>query len=180
MTISPNRRSTKRGRPLVTDGRSAAADVNGWPTSAERPGPARTTVLQLLLHSDAHSRGLPAVRPRRRASRPCHRRRSAADLFVVRRDSRGLHLSTLRDRRRFLPARNLCPLRPSRGPDRVDDRRRARPQAMAAIVEALCRVDRPASILTWKRSPRVQELLTGLAIRGDPADPSGPRRSRYG
>ncbi|HUO41041.1 MAG TPA: recombinase XerD [Mycobacterium sp.] len=37
------------------------------------------------------------------------------------------------------------------------------PQAMAAIVDALCRVDRPASILTWKRSPRVQELLIGLA-----------------
>lgn len=37
------------------------------------------------------------------------------------------------------------------------------PQAMAPIVEALCGVERPASILTWKRSPRVQELLTGLA-----------------
>ena len=37
------------------------------------------------------------------------------------------------------------------------------PQAMAPIVEALCGVERPAGILTWKRSPRVQELLTGLA-----------------
>jgi hypothetical protein len=37
------------------------------------------------------------------------------------------------------------------------------PQAMAAIVDTLCRVERPASILTWKRSPTVQELLTGLA-----------------
>jgi hypothetical protein len=35
--------------------------------------------------------------------------------------------------------------------------------AMAPIVDALCRVERPASILTWKRSPRVQELLRGLA-----------------
>ena len=35
--------------------------------------------------------------------------------------------------------------------------------AMAPIVEALCRVDRLASILTWKRSPRVQQLLRGLA-----------------
>jgi hypothetical protein len=34
---------------------------------------------------------------------------------------------------------------------------------MAPIVEALCDVDRPASILSWKRSPRVHELLTGLA-----------------
>ncbi len=37
------------------------------------------------------------------------------------------------------------------------------PQAMAPIVEALCDVERPASILTWKRSPRVHELLNGLA-----------------
>ena len=37
------------------------------------------------------------------------------------------------------------------------------PKPMAPIVEALCGVERPASILTWKRSPRVQELLTGLA-----------------
>ena len=37
------------------------------------------------------------------------------------------------------------------------------PQAMAPIVDALCRVDRPASILTWKRSRRLQALLTGLA-----------------
>src|SRR4051794_23601702 len=34
---------------------------------------------------------------------------------------------------------------------------------MAAIVEALCRVERPASILTWKRSPKVKALLAGLA-----------------
>ena len=34
---------------------------------------------------------------------------------------------------------------------------------MAAIVDALCRVERPASILTWKRSPRVKALLAGLA-----------------
>ena len=37
------------------------------------------------------------------------------------------------------------------------------PAAMAPIVEALCRVDRPASILTWNALPRVQTLLTGLA-----------------
>ena len=35
--------------------------------------------------------------------------------------------------------------------------------AMAPIVEALCRVERPESILSWKRSPRVRGLLTGLA-----------------
>jgi hypothetical protein len=37
------------------------------------------------------------------------------------------------------------------------------PKAMVPIVDALCRADRPASILSWKRSPRVQALLMGLA-----------------
>jgi hypothetical protein len=35
--------------------------------------------------------------------------------------------------------------------------------AMETIVEILCGVDRPESILTWKRSPKVQSLLKGLA-----------------
>jgi hypothetical protein len=34
---------------------------------------------------------------------------------------------------------------------------------VAAIVEALCRVERRASALTWKRSPRVRVLLAGMA-----------------
>ena len=34
---------------------------------------------------------------------------------------------------------------------------RAALEVMAEIVEALCGVDWPASIVTWKRSPRVQE-----------------------
>ncbi|WP_293236142.1 recombinase XerD [Mycolicibacterium sp.] len=37
------------------------------------------------------------------------------------------------------------------------------PDVMAPIVEALCRADRPESILKWKRTPRVHELLTALA-----------------
>ncbi len=39
----------------------------------------------------------------------------------------------------------------------------ADPIAMETIVEVFCGVDRPESILTWKRSPQVQGLLTGLA-----------------
>jgi hypothetical protein len=34
---------------------------------------------------------------------------------------------------------------------------------METMVEILRSVDRPESILTWKRSPKVQNLLTGLA-----------------
>jgi hypothetical protein len=33
---------------------------------------------------------------------------------------------------------------------------------MGTIVTILCGVDRPESILTWKRSPSVKALLTGL------------------
>ena len=37
------------------------------------------------------------------------------------------------------------------------------PAAMSTIVEILSGVDRPDSIYTWKRSPHVHDLLTGLA-----------------
>jgi RNA polymerase subunit RPABC4/transcription elongation factor Spt4 len=39
----------------------------------------------------------------------------------------------------------------------------ADPATMGTIVDILCGVDRPESILTWKRSPKVQALLTGLS-----------------
>lgn len=39
----------------------------------------------------------------------------------------------------------------------------ADPVAMSTIVDILCDVDRPESIYTWKRSPKVQDLLTRLA-----------------
>jgi hypothetical protein len=47
------------------------------------------------------------------------------------------------------------------------------PDAMAPIVDALCRVDRPASILTWKRSPKIQALLAGLACGDIPLTHQG-------
>ncbi|QEN17586.1 recombinase XerD (plasmid) [Mycolicibacterium sp. ELW1] len=39
----------------------------------------------------------------------------------------------------------------------------ADPMTMGTIVTVLCAVDRPESILSWKRSPTVRALLTGLA-----------------
>jgi hypothetical protein len=47
------------------------------------------------------------------------------------------------------------------------------PAAMTSIVDALCRVDRPASILTWKLSTSVQTLLTGLACGDIPLTHEG-------
>ena len=49
----------------------------------------------------------------------------------------------------------------------------ADPSAMQTIVEILCSVDRPESILTWKRSPKVQNLLTGLACGAIPLSQEG-------
>lgn len=49
----------------------------------------------------------------------------------------------------------------------------ADPVAMSTIVDILCNVDRPDSIYTWKRSPKVQDLLTGLASGRIPLTHSG-------
>ena len=43
------------------------------------------------------------------------------------------------------------------GPDPAD------PASMTELVQTLCAVSRPESILTWKRSPKVHRLLTALA-----------------
>jgi hypothetical protein len=104
------------------------------------------------------------MRSQRRASRPVRRWPPSTNLSVVRRYSRKLRLSTLRGRRRFFYRRGTCArcaLRADLTAAMIDGAHD--PQAMAAIVEALCRVERPASILTWKRSSKVQALLAGLA-----------------
>ena len=49
----------------------------------------------------------------------------------------------------------------------------ADPAAMGTIVEILCGVDRPESILTWKRSPTVRALLTGLSCGDIPLSHDG-------
>jgi hypothetical protein len=49
----------------------------------------------------------------------------------------------------------------------------ADPGAMEKIVEVLCGVDRPESILTWKRSAKVQALLTGFSSGEIPVSHDG-------
>jgi hypothetical protein len=49
----------------------------------------------------------------------------------------------------------------------------ADPVAMGTIVEVLCGVDRPESVLTWKRSPKVQGLLIGLSSGDIPLSHEG-------
>ena len=172
MTISPNRRSTKRGRPLVTDGAFRCSRCQRMANQRRATWPGEQLCYSCF-YAAMRTRGVcpqcghDGVLP----GRPCRRRDQAADLLVVRRDSRRLHLSRLRDRSRSLPARNLRPLRPSRGPDRVDDRRRPRPRRHGPDRRGAvpCRPARQHPDL--ERSPRVQELLTGLACGDDPVDP---------
>ncbi|GFG55190.1 hypothetical protein MAGR_66310 [Mycolicibacterium agri] len=57
----------------------------------------------------------------------------------------------------------------------------ADPVTMGTIVTILCGVDRPESILSWKRSPTVRALLTGLAggdipLTHDGLDAAGQNR----
>jgi hypothetical protein len=163
MTISPNRRSTKRGRPRVTGGqfrcsrceRMANQRRASWPgedlcyscfyaamrTRGVCPGCGHNGVLPgLAIDADRQPiclscAGIPADF----TCRGC----GAEGVFY----------------RRGTCAR--CALRADLTVAMIDGAHD--PHAMVAIVEALCRVERPASILTWKRSPRVQELLAGLA-----------------
>ena len=163
MTISPNRRSTKRGRPLVADGqfrcsrcqRMANQRRASWPgedlcyscfyaamrTRGVCPGCSHNRVLPgLAIDADRQPiclscAGIPA-------DFTCRRCGAEGDFY-----------------RRGTCAR--CALREDLTVSMIDGAHD--PQAMAAIVDALCRVERPASILTWKRSPRVKALLAGLA-----------------
>ena len=127
---------------------------------------ARGSVLQLLLHRDAHPRVCPkcghdGVLPGRDLDgddQPiCRSCAGISADFTCRRCGTEDDLY-----RRGTCAR--CALRDDLTVMMIDGAHD--PEAMAPIVDALCRVDRPASILTWKLSPKIQALLAGLA-RGD-------------
>jgi len=163
MTISPNRRSTKRGRPLVTDGkfrcsrcqRMANQRRASWPgeqlccscfytamrTRGICPRCGHNGVLPGLV-TDADRQPICLSCAGIPGDFTCRSCRTEGDFY-----------------RRGTCAR--CALRQDLTALIIDGAQR--PEAMAPIVDALCRVDRPASILSWKRSPRVRELLTGLA-----------------
>ena len=163
MTISPNRRSTKRGRPLVTDGvfRCSRCQRMANQRRAYWPG---EQLCYSCFYAAMHTRGVcpqcghdgilaghatDAIRrpiclscARIPGDFTCRGCGNEGDFY-----------------RRGTCAR--CSLRQDLTALMIDGAQHR--DAMAPIVEALCRVDRPESILSWKRSPRVQELLTGLA-----------------
>ena len=163
MTISPNRRSTKRGRPPVYDGvfRCSRCQRMANQRRASWPG---EQLCYSCFYSAMHTRGVcpqcghdgilaglatDAIRQpiclscaRIPGDFTCRGCGTEADFY-----------------RRATCSR--CALRQDLTALMIDGAQGR--DAMVPIVEALCRVDRPASILTWKRSPRVQELLRGLA-----------------
>src|SRR6185312_10051428 len=123
----------------------------------------RGSVLQLLLRRDAHPRsvsrcGHDGVLPGRdldRGNQPiCRSCAGISPDFTCRRCGTEDDLY-----RRGTCAR--CALRDDLTVSMIDGAHD--PEAMVPIVDALCRVDRPASILTWKLSPKIQALLAGLA-----------------
>jgi hypothetical protein len=182
MTISPNRRSTKRGRPLVTDGEFHCSRCQRMANQRRASWPGEQ-LCNSCFYAAMHTRGIcpqcghdgilaglaadPSKRPiclscaRIPGDFTCRRCETEADFY-----------------RRGTCTR--CALREDLTSLMIDGAQHR--EAIAPIVEALCRVDRPASILTWKRSPRVQELLRGLAngkipLTHDGLDEAGPDKA---
>lgn len=163
MTISPNRRSTKRGRPPVTDGAFRCSRCQRMANQRRATWPGEQ-LCHSCFYAAMHTRGV------------CPQCGHDGVLAGLAGDAsrRPICLScakipgnfTCRDcgyeggfYRRGTCAR--CSLRQDLTALMID--RAQHRDTIDPIVEALCRVDRPESILSWKRSPRVQELLSGLA-----------------
>lgn len=163
MTISPNRRATKRGRPLVTDGHFRCSRCQRMANQRRASWPGEQLCYSCF-YTAMHTRG---ICPRCRHNGVLPGLAADGDREPICLSCAGIPGDfTCRQcgaegdsYRRGTCAR--CALRDDLTALMIDGARS--PQAMAPIVEALCRVDRPASILAWKRSPTVQELLIGLA-----------------
>jgi hypothetical protein len=173
MTISPNRPSIKQGRPLVTDGRYRCSRCQRMANQRRAAWPGED-LCSSCFYTAMRARGvcpgcghdgvLPGLaldgdrRPicRSCAGIPgdftCRRCGTEGDLY-----RRGTCVRcALRD--------DLTVMMINSAHD---------PDAMAPIVDALCRVDRPASILAWKRSAKIQALLAGLACGDIPLTHQG-------
>jgi hypothetical protein len=163
MTISPNRRSTKRGRPPVTDGAFRCSRCQQMANQRRATWPGEQLCYSCF-YAAMHARGvcpqcghdgvlagLGGDASRRPICLSCAR--IPGDFTCQDCGNEGDFY------RRGTCAR--CSLRQDLTALMIDGAQHR--DAMVPIVEALCRVERPESILSWKRSPRVQELLTGLA-----------------
>jgi hypothetical protein len=163
MTINPNRPSRKRGRPLVTNGQVRCSRCQRM-TNQHRASWPGEDLCYSCFYAAMRTRGIcprcghEGVLPGRDLDgddQPiCRSCAGISGDFTCRRCGTEGDLY-----RRGTCAR--CALREDLTVLMIDGAHD--PEAMAPIVDGLCRVDRPASILTWKLSTRVQRLLTGLA-----------------
>lgn len=170
-TSEPKRRNTVRGRPVVADGhlecarchrcmRKAAAT---WPdgkicnschyTATSRRGRCPRCGAERLLPGHVDDEDTPV----------CRDCAGIAQSFLCRTCN-----TEQRPYRRGTCAR--CALRHDLERDYL---RGDAPDGFRTLVDALCRADRPESILTWKRSDKVQALLTALATESIPLTHDG-------
>ena len=163
MTISPNRASTKRGRPLVTDGHFLCSRCQRMANQRRVSWPGEDlcyrcvyTAMRIrgICPRCGHDGVLPGLALDGIRQPICLSCAGIPGDFTCRRC--GIEGDLYR---RGTCAR--CALRDDLTALMIDGAHD--PVAMTPIVDALCRVDRPASILTWKLSLKVQALLAGLA-----------------
>ena len=164
MTIEPKRRSTTQGRPRITNGKYECSRCARMANRLRVYWPGDQLCnscfyIAMRTHGICPKCGHDGVLPgrlNRTDPRPvcvscagiptdytCESCRAEGELY---RKGQCAHCA-LRD--------DLTALMVNGAADRI---------AMETIVEVFCGVDRPESIFTWKRSPKVEALLTGLAL----------------
>jgi hypothetical protein len=173
MTLSPNRPSTKRGRPLVTDGHFLCSRCQRMANQRRASWPGEDlcyrcvyTAMRIrgICPRCGHDGVLPGLALDGIRQPICLSCAGIPGDFTCRRC--GIEGDLYR---RGTCAR--CALRDDLTALMIDGAHD--PDAMTPIVDALCRVDRPASILTWKLSLKVQALLAGLACGDIPLTHQG-------
>lgn len=171
MTIEPRPRTAIRGRPVATDGplecarcaRHMRKAATIWPEGA---------ICNSCYYAATSAHG---QCPGCGAERLLPGRLAVADTPVCR-DCAGIRQDFLcrgcnteqRPYRRGHCAR--CALRSDLAQDYLHDKV---PDGFRTLLDALCRVERPESILTWKRSAKVQALLSGFATGAIPLTHDG-------
>lgn len=166
MTIEPQRRNTVRGRPKVTDGsmdcarcyREMRRTAATWPDGRI----CNSCYYEATsLYGDCPSCGFHRLLPGRLdigeqpVCRDCARIRQS------------FYCTSCNDERRPY-RRNVCARCSLRGDLERTFVHSNSPAGFSQLIDALCAADRAESIVTWKRSDKVQELLRSL---GDGATP---------
>lgn len=164
MTINPNPRPAPRGRPPITNGHLKCTRCGRMSNRHRTPSWPRERLCNSCFYTAMRTHGICPLcghngllpgRANSKDPRPvCRACAGIPDDYRCRTcDTEGQiyrHRQCAR-----------CALRKDLTAWIVD--RAADPLTMGAIVDILCGAERPESILTWKRHPKVQALLTGLS-----------------